>query len=94
LKTTLGDHFIRFFDEVEGPGDTSEVRAYITAIKDCAPNVRKIKEKSSYFKESHFTVFLVDPVLRDLPLYDKYVPFRLAVTTFTFREGVFLRIRP
>ncbi|KAK2459464.1 hypothetical protein APHAL10511_008524 [Amanita phalloides] len=73
LKATLGDHFIEFFDEVEEPGDTSEVRAYITAIKDCAPNVSIIKEKSSYFKESHFTVFLVDPVFRDLPLYDKGV---------------------
>ncbi|KAK2463917.1 hypothetical protein APHAL10511_004089 [Amanita phalloides] len=73
LKATLGDHFIGFFDEVEGPGNTSEVRAYITAIKDCAPNVNIIKEKPSYFKESHFTVFLVDPVFRDLPLYDKGV---------------------
>jgi hypothetical protein len=90
----LGDYFIRFFDEVEGPGDTSEVRAYISAIKDCAPTVSRIKEKSSYFKESHFTVFLVDPVLRDLPLYNKYVPSRLAITTFTFHEGVFLQIRP
>ena len=90
----LGDHFLRFFDEVEGPGDTSEVRAYISAIKDCAPNVSIIKEKSSYFKESHFTVFLVDPVFRDLPLYDKYVPSRLAITAFTFHEGVFLQILP
>ena len=91
----LGDHFLRFFDEVEGPGDTSEVRAYISAIKkDCAPNVSIIKEKSSYFKESHFNVFLVDPVFRDLSLYDKYVPSRLAITIFTSHEGVFLQIRP
>ena len=90
----LGDHFILFFDEVEEPGDMSEVHAYITAIKDCVLNISKIQEKSSYFKESHFTMFLVDPVLHDLPLYDKYVLFHLAVTTFTFREGVFLRIWP
>jgi len=59
-------------------------------------NFSIIKEKSSYFKESHFTVFLVDPVFRDLPLYDKYVPSpsRLAITTITFYEGVFLQIRP
>ena len=67
----------------------SEVRAYISAIKDCAPNVSMIKEKSSYFKESHFTVFLVDPVFRNLPLYDKYVPSRLAITTTHIsRRGV------
>jgi hypothetical protein len=72
----------------------SEVRAYISAIKDCAPNVGIIKEKSSYFKESHFTVFLVDPVFRDQSLYDKYVPSPLAITSFTFHEGVFLQIRP
>ena len=39
-------------------------------------------------------MFLVDPVLRDLDLYDKYVPSRLAITTFTFHEGVFLQIWP
>jgi hypothetical protein len=72
----------------------SEVRAYISAIKDCAPNVSVIKEKSSYFKESYFTVFLVDPVLRDQTLYDKYVPSRLAIATFIFHEEVFLQIRP
>jgi hypothetical protein len=77
LKATLSDRFPLFFDEVEGTGDTSEVRAYISALKDCAPNVGTIKEKSSFFKESHFTVYLVDPVFRDLPLYDKYVPISL-----------------
>ena len=90
----LGEHFIRFFDEVEGPGDMNEVHAYISAIKDCTPNVAIIKDRSSYFKESHFTVFLIDPVLHDLPLYDKYVPSLLAITTFTFHKGVFLQIRP
>jgi hypothetical protein len=90
----LGEQYINFFDEVEGLGDTTEVRAYISAIKDCAPNVSITKNKSSHFKESHFTVFLVDPVFRDLPLYDKYVPSRLAITTFTFHTGVFLQIQP
>ena len=79
MKNTLSDRFLLFFDEVEGSGDTSEVRAYISAIKDCAPNVRTVNEKSSYFKESHFTVFLVDPVFRDQRLYDKYVPSRLVI---------------
>ena len=72
----------------------SEICAYISAIKDCTLNVSIIKEKSSYFKESHFTVFLVDPVFRDERLYDKYVPSRLAITTFTFHEEVFLQIQP
>jgi hypothetical protein len=56
LKASLGDLFLRFFDEAEGLGDTSEVRAYIAAIKDCAPHIGMIKKSSSYFKESHFTV--------------------------------------
>ena len=58
------------------------------------PNISIIKEKLSYFKEHHFTVFLVDPVFRDLPLYAKYVPSPLAITIFTFHEGVFLQTRP
>jgi hypothetical protein len=72
-------------------GDTREVRAYISAIKDCAPNVSIINQKSSYFKESHFTVFLVDPVFRYEPLYDKYVPSRLAITHSHFTKGCFCR---
>jgi hypothetical protein len=68
----LGSNFTRFFEEVEGTEDLSEIRAYMAAIKDCAPNVSTVNKKSSYFKESHFTVFLVDPVLRDEALYDKY----------------------
>ena len=32
-------------------------------------------------------MFLVDLVLCDEHLYDKHVPSRLAITTFTFHEG-------
>jgi hypothetical protein len=93
LKAVLGKQYINFFDKVEGLGDTTEVHAYISAIKDFAPNVSMTKSKSSHFKESQFTMFLIDPVFRDLPLYDKYVPSCLVITTFTFffTQGCFCR---
>ena len=51
--------------------DAKELLAYLSVIVTGAPCASEVNNKSSFFKESHFTVFAADPALRSLKGYNK-----------------------
>ena len=51
--------------------DGEELVAYLSVMMAGAPRASEVNQKSSFFKESHFTVFAVDPALRRVAGYDK-----------------------